>query len=1367
MENRFSIPPSSAAHQHARLLARMEDRIARLERSKNLTNASIDGGTLPIYDTDGNKQMEVGLQPDGTFGQQNYNTTPPPAPAAPDLDAGADGLTVIWDGSTADASPWPLDFDHVEVHIGASSDFTTNSLTRFGSIFTRAGGSLTLASAFGGATVYARLVAVNTSGTKSAAGPTSSIVVPSAVSQDVIDDINQSIEDAYTALNKKGATFFNNPTLGDPTPTATGVNDLWYRPDQDYRMYRWDGTAWVASQLGTDALVAGAITEDLLAADAVTMAALAPDVADPINDATSNIAIHETRLDTVEGDVTNITTVQLPGKNKVTYSTSLPGTTANIAGDTWFVWETVGGTIISVWKGNGGTSWTQMPVGGATLTNLDAGTITVGTLAAGRIGVGTLTVDKLTVGALSDSALANGSFEDWDSATKPTLWIGKTGTGYAGATYGKATGASAIAGSASPTLQSAASNAARLTSERAVPVVPGQKVYAAFAVKAASVVTNGVTVGIDYYTAADVLISGETQFWNTATTAQRLYLIGTPPATAAKAYVWVQANSAAAGVLVTVDDAECRKLVGSALIADASILTAHIGDASVTNAKIANLDAAKITTGTLDAARIAAGTITVDKLNAIDMQANLVAARSITADALKVGVLEAGFVLSGKIQVGTATWTPSEGLIFPGSMILPAPTGQTVTISGAPTGGTFTLTGNGATTSAIAYNASAATVQTAVRALGGAFTNATVTAPGAGGPYSLDVAPVLPASTLTANSSLTGGTSPTVTITAVTPASSFTGGITATSLTVQKDFNLLGTSNQIKGTLTLANGIVAPTVAPTVWQSWNLVGSHAMPFGAVEYGLTDSLTAPTTELVTAVAFFGAGLTAISKTTGQYLGSIANGNVNDPAYKAWCVNFLPTGGVTTIGNYYYVLGTDSSRPDVFGYAQWFIYRIDSSGNKQGEVNVGTSWSGNSPYFGGRPTIGKDDSGNILMAWVNSASDPFNTPGQMVISTITPANTNGGSFTGAGTVYFNTFPGLQGSNFSAIRKGNLDFGATRYVVALESNYNYVFDTSGNRASDVNAFPPANGHTVRGLHWDGTRFWSYGTDGSLYKHGVSNAVRTVTASYTWYDGDTSSGSLTHETTASPATSFNQAARTFLNVQTSEAPDSGVTDATQRDKANRVGIYVGIGAAARRLQAYNGVDGSGRTIRDLQIDTVNTGSQTDTTPTGFLGATNSPGLIQSYGASTTLGYKLNGDGSGSIAGVTWDATGAFTSTKMPVTDTGWLRPGAAGGPTWGAGWSDNTSSTEAVVMRKLGNTVKVRGLAWRTSGTGLVIINLPVGCRPTRTTYRPALISASWAYLSIGTNGDVAFSSGGSNPVNSSNAVGFEFEFDIDQPA
>jgi hypothetical protein len=63
---------------------------------------------------------------------------------------------------------------------------------------------------------------------------------------------------------------------------------------------------------------------------------------------------------------------------------------------------------------------------------------------------------------------------------------------------------------------------------------------------------------------------------------------------------------------------------------------------------------------------------------------------------------------------------------------------QVVTLTNTPTGGTFTLSYGGQTTSALAYNISAANLQTAIRALGGSLASATV-AGSASGPYTITI----------------------------------------------------------------------------------------------------------------------------------------------------------------------------------------------------------------------------------------------------------------------------------------------------------------------------------------------------------------------------------------------------------------------------------------------------------------------------------------------------------------------------------------------------------------------------------------------------------------------------------------------------
>ena len=91
-----------------------------------------------------------------------------------------------------------------------------------------------------------------------------------------------------------------------------------------------------------------------------------------------------------------------------------------------------------------------------------------------------------------------------------------------------------------------------------------------------------------------------------------------------------------------------------------------------------------------------------------------------------------------------------------------------MTVNGTPTGGTFTLRFGTGTTTALAYNASAATVQAALVALASVGTgNATVSG-NAGGPYTVTFAGTLAGKTvqsITGNgSALTGGTNPTVTV---------------------------------------------------------------------------------------------------------------------------------------------------------------------------------------------------------------------------------------------------------------------------------------------------------------------------------------------------------------------------------------------------------------------------------------------------------------------------------------------------------------------------------------------------------------------------------------------------------------------------
>lgn len=121
-------------------------------------------------------------------------------------------------------------------------------------------------------------------------------------------------------------------------------------------------------------------------------------------------------------------------------------------------------------------------------------------------------------------------------------------------------------------------------------------------------------------------------------------------------------------------------------------------------------------------------------------------------------------VLKSGIPLGRLT---ESGLYAPYTG--PSSETQTVTITGGPTGGTFTLTFNGQNTAAIAYNATAATVQAALEALNNIAVGDVKVTGNAGGPYTVVFGGNFAGDNvaqMTANGAgLTGGTTPAVNVT--------------------------------------------------------------------------------------------------------------------------------------------------------------------------------------------------------------------------------------------------------------------------------------------------------------------------------------------------------------------------------------------------------------------------------------------------------------------------------------------------------------------------------------------------------------------------------------------------------------------------
>lgn len=131
------------------------------------------------------------------------------------------------------------------------------------------------------------------------------------------------------------------------------AGDLWYDTSTGNKPYRYSGSAWVSVQ---DDSIATALS-------------------------TANAAQSTAN-----------------GKNKITYSTTTPGSTANTAGDLW--WQYSGGNVIAQWTGAGGTSWTSNTLASAVIASIDAGKITAGTISVAiSLSAATITGGSINIGS--------------------------------------------------------------------------------------------------------------------------------------------------------------------------------------------------------------------------------------------------------------------------------------------------------------------------------------------------------------------------------------------------------------------------------------------------------------------------------------------------------------------------------------------------------------------------------------------------------------------------------------------------------------------------------------------------------------------------------------------------------------------------------------------------------------------------------------------------------------------------------------------------------------------------------------------------------------------------------------------------------
>lgn len=241
-------------------------------------------------------------------------------------------------------------------------------------------------------------------------------------SEDISAFVTVTDPAAQAAADGKNSTYYQD---SEPTGGTYLVGDLWIDTNDNDKLYAWDGTDWVLSQDSASAqATADGKAKTYVQNDEPTGGAYnIGDLWIDTNDGNKLYRYSGTAW--VSAQDTAISTAQSTanGKNKVYYSTSTPGSTANTAGDIW--WQYSSGIVIGQYVGAGGTSWTSAPIGNAVIANLDAGKITTGFIdVAGSV---VITTDKTKSGTQARIEINSSGFFAYNGSVA-TVSITNSGT---------------------------------------------------------------------------------------------------------------------------------------------------------------------------------------------------------------------------------------------------------------------------------------------------------------------------------------------------------------------------------------------------------------------------------------------------------------------------------------------------------------------------------------------------------------------------------------------------------------------------------------------------------------------------------------------------------------------------------------------------------------------------------------------------------------------------------------------------------------------------------------------------------------------------------------------------------------------------
>ena len=418
----------------------------------------------------------------------------------------------------------------------------------------------------------------------------------------------------------------------------------------DSKLYRWNGSAYIASVPTTD--LSGTITDAQIAGMA----------ASKVTGTLSDAQLAAISAAKVTGQ---ITTTQITDNAISTAKLAAGAVTANeIAANTITAAKIAGGTITATEIAGGTITGAKIAAGTIAASNIAANTITAGQIAANtitssQIAADTITAGNIAAGAIGVSELAAGAvttdklvvtgrgaaLNDDPNCQDQSAWTGWSGNPVATVTAitdGK-TGNSVLR----------ASTSSRSISSRLIPADPS-RTYRLSAWVRQSATGNGLLYlrTVDYaptdfaaggiertysleaisppagvwtqYKATITVPAGRTNVtphillaWGGSVGYMEAQDVRLEEMAGADLIVdgAIVANKLAANSIAVGTAAIENGAINNAMIANLAVDDAKIANGTITDAKIANLNASKITAGYLDAARIAAASITAGMID--------------------------------------------------------------------------------------------------------------------------------------------------------------------------------------------------------------------------------------------------------------------------------------------------------------------------------------------------------------------------------------------------------------------------------------------------------------------------------------------------------------------------------------------------------------------------------------------------------------------------------------------------------------------------------------------------------------------------------------------------------------------------------